>query len=415
MKDNTYFTSVVGEGMQKNRSPSRGQTNAKARMFQCAFKPSRQLLHLTCATLCTLSLAVVSSRSAEDKLASLYNLFFAEPEKPVFVAFEREIRVPQRPKGQEPHVLPDGRMIWLITPESDFSGFFKSGRAFVVSYAQKPVATNLDTLALADELCGFNGTEYWRLTLNKPARFGKPVFSADSKTVVDSINILTVIQKTHEQTQRASPGMSPHSHVMGVAAEGLTVTQFGCPYPVRKAPTIHGDSLLIEVELSTTNAVLTGRMYEVESGLPRRIEYSQRQIGETIVVELNPENDTMVLTRRAGSNDGPVLCQIGYRLLSVYSPVGEDEMPQIVSYQRYLAGAGPVQAFVKSNAATYIGKLGTNGSVELEARLAEHRGPAAPVSRGVIRAILLGISLAPAAGAAWLLLIRGRIKRNRVL
>ena len=201
-------------------------------------------LALVCLLLGALGQA--TTRASEGRLAELYQQFLSGSNSQRFVAFERTIIFP---RGRKP-------------PAPVFMSFCRKDASYIIAVSRDVAATNIDNLASADKLHGFDGENYWSMRLDSPVRvYPKPDKEGQSPPPLEnSFNTLRVIPKaevSHEQGRyQSDPGFNT---ISALAAECTRVVQFGF-VPIEGRPRVVGSDLVVtsaEGEVVVT-AHLTG-------------------------------------------------------------------------------------------------------------------------------------------------------------
>lgn len=390
MASTSMFKSPRNEGKAARRLSA-----AIARALSCCLRAAPARPHGLVAVGACLTLCIQLAPGTENsKLGLLYNSLLAEPSKPVFVAFEREILVPKRPPKEKMLRLPDGREMRLNVPDKDFFAFFALGQAFIISYSGKSVVTNLESLLLADELTGFDGDDYWSLSLNHPITFGS--HSGPAK----SINRLKIIPKTDMGGYSEEAEPPPGANIMWLAAEGYSVAQLGCRYRLRHAPVLHGELMSLDVD-DARQRNLTGRILSFAGTTPTEIEYTSMLPGTVTRVELDPQRELMVITQRAAMGTERVLSRISYRLCSASLIEPEAATKAKLSWRAYYSSAGELRTIVSSNRVQHLAAV-TNQHLILGPALV-HPPLAANMRLGTPRRfVVIAVIGVISAGALWL-------------
>jgi hypothetical protein len=330
--------------------------------------------------------------AGESKLGTLYTAFLGDPAKPIFVAFERDIQVPQRPSGDKMQRLPDGRIVRITTPAKDYFALLAVKDLFIISYSQKPVVTNLESLTLADELNGFDGDEYWTLSLNHPITLGTTIHGPKA------VNRLTIVPKADMRSEDHNQPSSGAS-IKWLAAEGYAVARFGCRYPIMKSPVLRGRTLNMEVK-DGERSLISGTILSYSGALPREIEYASMVPGTVTTVELDEQQDTLLVTHKSPGSVGGILSQTTFRVLSVMQPQAE-AMPML-TWRSYHRAGGELRTVVSSNRSDYMASI-SNTNLILGNSVTRPARSENAASGALKQTVIILVLACSTIGALWLL------------
>lgn len=330
-----------------------------------------------------------ANSSDAGQLETLYNAFLAGPGQPVFVAFDREILVPKREFQDKEIRLSDGRVIRMRTPSKDFFGMLKVDDRILLSYSLTFKVTSVDTFNQADTLQGFDGNEYWSLSLNNPIK----MLSAETRGGIvqtnQRLNRLRIVPRSEVSSDLG--GTTPYiptANLVGLLGEGLLVSQLGCSRTLERAPTSTGSWLLLSVE-GSTEPIRAKESNLAPNGLPKTIEYPSPTGKGSILVELSQEENTITITRRSGERD---YTKILYHILAAYQPQIPRDLTPLFSWKAYQRDAGPVKVTLRTNHSDFAAEIADEAKLEVKRPLPtsvafanlQHQGV------GVRRTLVLG-------------------------
>jgi hypothetical protein len=296
-----------------------------------------------------------TNSSYAGQLETLYNAFLAGPAQPVFVAFDREILVPKREYQDKEVRLSDGRVIRMRTPSKDFFGMLKADERMLLSYSLAFKVTSVDTFNQADTLQGFDGNEYWSLSLNNPIKMLSAKTGGGIVQTNQSLNRLRIVPRSEVSADLG--GTTPYiptANLVGLLDEGLLVSQFGCSRTLERAPTTStGGWLQLNVK-GSTGPIRAKKSNLASNGLPKSIEYPSPTGKGSILVELSQEEDTITITRGSG---GRVYTKIIYHIIAAYQPQSPRDLTPLFSWKAYQKDAGPVKVTLRTNHSDFASEI----------------------------------------------------------
>lgn len=321
------------------------------------------------------------------QLSSLYDAFIAGPSQPVFVAFEREILVPKRAPQDKETRLSDGRVIRMKTPGKDYFGFLRADERMLLSYSLTVEVTNIDSFAHADTLQGFDGNEYWSLSLNYPIQMLSARSRGGTVQTNKALNRLRIVPRSELSADvGGATQYIPTVNIVELLHEGLLVSQFGCSRPLEGAPTSTDSWLQLSAE-GSREPIRARQSNLSPNGLPKTIEYPSASGYDDMLVELSQEDNTLTITRRAR---GRVYLKILYHILAVYQPQSPLNVSPLFSWKTYQGDAGPLEITLRTNHSDFVAGIGKDGEVEKKRALptsvafANVRGRGTSVRRSLV-------------------------------
>lgn len=223
--------------------------------------------------------------AASLPVLELYSAFLSNGGCDVFVSIERETLLPKREGGIREVRLPNGGMATINLWTKDYLAICKHGSNFICAYSSKKPIQALEQIGESEELLGFDGEYYWSLALNKPVtlRFGNTNGVSDMPATV-SFNPLTIIPRS--EASRPAGQFQTNiklATILGLAAEGLSVLQFGLKSARPESPgisknpdrvTIGPDILQVDGDIMKPIA-LRHRELDSKSEVTVRLDYAE--------------------------------------------------------------------------------------------------------------------------------------------
>jgi hypothetical protein len=270
------------------------------------------------------------------RLAGLYQQLLSGSCTQGFVSFERVIVSPK--SGPRP-------------PAPTAVAFCWAGARYLIAFTRGTAVTNVEALASADMLYGFDGEAYWCWQGNPPARvYAKTDGDRGSSPPLDSFTTLRVISRAEvlngQGRYQPDGGFSNSS---ALAAECREVVQFGFPYPLKGPPRLAGSDVTFESaeDGAAVRAHLTG-----DPNRPARLSYSL-PTGKGFRLLLDYAADTVDIARLSGTN---VTADIRYHLLAARTG-GGGQAPSFFSWPAHVPETGRVMAEVVTNGATFLARI----------------------------------------------------------
>ncbi|MEI6780770.1 MAG: hypothetical protein WCQ21_07605, partial [Verrucomicrobiota bacterium] len=269
------------------------------------------------------------------RLAELYQQLLSGSCTQGFVSFERVIVSPK--SGPRP-------------PAPAAVAFYWAGARYIIAFSRGTAVTNVEALASADILHGFDGEAYWRWQGNPPVRvFGTTDGRRGSGPPLDSYTTLHVISKSEVLKGRGlyqpDAGFSAST---ALAAECREVVQFGFPYRLKGPPRLAGSDVTFESaeDGTTVRAHLDGDPHR-----PAGLSYAL-PTGKGFRLLLDYAADTVDIARLSGTN---VTADIRYHLLACRTD-GRAQVPPFFSWQTHVTETVSVMAEVVTNGATVLAR-----------------------------------------------------------
>lgn len=294
---------------------------------------------LACTTLTCLG------QTNDGRLLDLYHGFVRDANCHAFVCFERE-RVIPKPASESRVFKIDGTHTGKILPQSpvDYFELCQNDTTFLVAYSAKGPVTNLYGSNIIEQLYGFDGGQYWSLSLNLPVR-----------TPTGSFNRLTVIpSREAAQTQKHFRSDIHFITVQETDKECLRVMQMGCPKPLRSAPRFLDDRLDLGSSTGINDVSYVGSPDD-----PTEIDYIDAYNNRTSAFLDYGAN---LLTIRK-SHSGTVFSEFRYRILET-GKQPESQSKELCSWQTYRKTAGNLIGTLITNGATIKLEIDQSGTIK---------------------------------------------------
>ena len=238
--------------------------------------------------------------------------------------------------------------------------FCWAGARYLIAFSRGAAVPNVEALAFADILHGFDGESYWRWQGNPPVRvFGTTDGRRGSGPPLDSYTTLHVISKSEVLKGRGlyqpDAGFSAST---ALAAECREVVQFGFPYRLKGPPRLAGSDVTFESaeDGTTVRAHLDGDPHR-----PAGLSYAL-PTGKGFRLLLDYAADTVDIARLSGTN---VTADIRYHLLACRTD-GRAQVPPFFSWQTHVTETVSVMAEVVTNGATVLARVTPDKQLLLE-------------------------------------------------
>lgn len=242
----------------------------------------------------------------------------------------------------------------------------------------------------AQTLAGFDGSNYWDMTLDFPQRvYLKTGEDKELFPPVSEANMLTIVPGDEPSRDQGRYRLDVALRVItALAAECRRVVQFGCGKLLSGPPQIAENNLTLDEAASARLVTVrvagninrpSGLSYESPPALRVSLLYDQ----DTIQIEMLSLQATNVVSRTR------------YHLLAVSST--DDSLgDSMFSWRKYRPSEGELQAEVVRDGARHMGLVKDNGEVAAGRMLV----PATPISGGRSVWLIVALVLIALLGAA---------------
>jgi hypothetical protein len=345
--------------------------------------------------------------AADDMVDHLYDGLLKNNNSYTFVCFERQIVIPAPPPAGKAYVSPNGAQIIAPQATTQYVAFCREGARFITAFSQGRRLQKPTDLTLADTLTGFDGSNYWRLTLNNPIQLRSPAQMTNLGTPPTlSYNSLTIIPNT--EVVRQNSDVKPTYQLLGIRGfmrECLSVIQLGFDRDLLSVRPIDVGTLGFH---STSN---TGPVFVHllgEAARPNELRYSPSS-GSTTTAILDHRNNILRIQR---SFNGRLSFDARYHLLAV-GPASFTIVDPY-SWQTYKNSATNLQPTLVVDGSSFEARITESNSIIVGAMLHAPVTPAKTRSVGLARAVVLSmfIALTIAAGIMCTKSFRGGTDRT---
>jgi hypothetical protein len=294
--------------------------------------------------------------AADDMVDHLYDGLLKNNNSCTFVCFERQIVIPASPPAGKTYVSPNGAQI--ITPQAtpQYVAFCREGSRFITAFSQGRRLEKPSDLTLADTLTGFDGSNYWRLTLNSPIQLRSPaqMTNLDAPPTL-SYNNLTIIPNT--EVGRPDSDVKPTYQLLGIRGfmmECLSVVQLGFDRDLLSVRPIGVGTLGFQSS-SNTGPVIVNSLGE--AARPTELQYPAFS-GITTTAILDHRKSMLTIKR---SFNGSVSFEARYHLLAVGPAAFTVVDPY--SWQTYKNSATNLQPTLIHDGASFEARVTESNSI----------------------------------------------------
>ncbi len=311
--------------------------------------------------LCVLliGLTSLSLQARESKVERLYQEFLtADSNSSGFITFSRELSVPQSRRTAESKGNTNGASDSSVARSSGSNLWYYAcgwvGMKYIIALSREKPLVKLSDIPYAQTLEGFDGTNYWELSLNFPTKSYLLEKTPGPRTPIDMHNNLTLIPKDEPLRERGKYVLDPMlSSILERIGECRRVCQFGFSYPLSKSPEISSNSLILRSAGLPTN-MPNGIVVEVAGKMehPDTLNYSAeppKGLPPAYAVAVDYANDALVITRL--SKRGHKVNEVSYRILAVDAPA-PGGLAKMLSWAFYKEDAGDITAEIVTDGFT---------------------------------------------------------------